>query len=304
VDDVPSSYLKDHRTIYGYVERVIDGDTIRVRHCPGYVPWWYGGEPPREMQQKTNGKPKRVALSATTLSIRIYGVDCPETAKPQKGTPAQPFANEATAFTSERVLYRMVRITFLRRDQYRRAVAEVSLLGPNRPLSTTYYQQNQSGKAGGRRGFLERVFGRRAPSRDLSIALAREGLAELYVGGGAEYHDKRDQLEAAIAAARSDRRGIWSISEKNRVSTAEFKRNGGGGVVVAAKQEKQFARPGQHSSLAVSPIPRGGGVVLWGPKRLSKEATKTNKEPTKSRKLGKCSSSCMDAVVTGLEFAT
>jgi endonuclease YncB( thermonuclease family) len=182
VDDVPASYFRDHRTIYGYVERVIDGDTIRIRHCPGYVPWWYGGKPPKSLQPSSNmaptTKPKRVALSGITLSIRVYGVDCPETAKPNKGQPAQPYAMAAKDFTTARLLHKMVKIVFLRRDQYRRAVAEVTMLGPNRPVilnvDGVYHEKNS--------------WTIQHQSRDISMALAREGLAELYTGGGAEYN--------------------------------------------------------------------------------------------------------------------
>ena len=63
VNDVPSSYFKEKRVIYGMAERVIDGDTIRVRHCRT-----------RFSCPKPDPNVKRIYDS--TLSIRIYGVDC------------------------------------------------------------------------------------------------------------------------------------------------------------------------------------------------------------------------------------
>jgi hypothetical protein len=168
------------------------------------------------MQQKTNDKPKRVALSATTLSIRngcCIGSDKFTTPRSISSSSGGSVSSGAKLTTQHHLL------------------------------------PAESRKAGGRRGFLERVFGRRAPSRDLSIALAREGLAELYVGDGAEYHGKRDQLEAAIAAAHAERRGICSISDKNRVSAAEFKRNGAWSAPFAEKKKRQFET---------------GNAIVWG----------------------------------------
>ena len=58
------------------VARVIDGDTI-VLHVPD-------GDSP-------------------TTTVRFWGVDTPELAKPGTDRPAEPFAEAATAFTRERV---------------------------------------------------------------------------------------------------------------------------------------------------------------------------------------------------------
>ena len=66
VDDVPKEYFDNQRYIYAFVERVIDGDTIRVRHVPGYG---YGRKVPQPLEKR--------GISGDTLSIRIYGVDTP-----------------------------------------------------------------------------------------------------------------------------------------------------------------------------------------------------------------------------------
>lgn len=154
VDQVPKSYFDQHKSIYAYVERVIDGDTIRVRHIPAYK---FRLIEPVPLEKR--------GIAEETLSIRIYGVDTPEVAK--RGQAAQPFAEEAKEFTSNFCFHRMVKITFLRKDQYRRAVCVVQTLG--------------------RGGFLLNWFPGLRP-RDLSIELASAGLAELYTGGGAEYN--------------------------------------------------------------------------------------------------------------------
>lgn len=140
---IPRIYFEEKRSIYGFVERVIDGDTIRVTHVPkfpidGYIP-----EPIRKR-----------GISDITISIRFYGVDAPETAK-NKNQTSQPFGDDAKLFTSNNVYHQMVKITLLQKDKYGRAVGAVETISN--------------------------------PSKDLSIELAKRGLAELYTGGGAQY---------------------------------------------------------------------------------------------------------------------
>ena len=33
--DIPSSFFKEHKTLYGIVVKVSDGDTYKIRHVPG-----------------------------------------------------------------------------------------------------------------------------------------------------------------------------------------------------------------------------------------------------------------------------
>ena len=73
---------------------------------------------PLALRSKYDGR-----LSDNTISIRIYALDCPETAN--FGNKAQPMADEATEFTRKLVDKKVVRIKLLRRDQYNRAVAKV-----------------------------------------------------------------------------------------------------------------------------------------------------------------------------------
>jgi endonuclease YncB( thermonuclease family) len=143
VDDVPKAFFTKQKTIYAFTERVIDGDTVRVRHIPSYN--WIR-RTPSPLQKK--------ALSDCTLSIRIYGVDTPEIAK-NKNQRSQPYGEEAKDFTTAKTLHKMLRITFLRKDQYHRAVCVVETLGWVRwPWSLP---------------------------RDLSAALAQEGLVCIVV---------------------------------------------------------------------------------------------------------------------------
>ena len=152
---VPQAYFEENRSIYGFVERILDGDTLRVRHVPGYS---FTNQAPEPLQKR--------GIADETLLIRLYAIDCPEIAKNKKQT-TQPFGNEAKQFTSKLVYHEMVKVTFLRRDRYGRAIAMVETLPAG-----GYLLSGLPGLA----------------SKDLTLELAREGLAELYEGGGAEYY--------------------------------------------------------------------------------------------------------------------
>ena len=176
--DIPANLFRNKKVIYGKVEKIVDGDTFRVRHYPYY---------PLSIGSKYEGK-----LTETTMSIRIYGVDCPELA--HFGNPEQPYAKEASDFTRDLVDGKVVRIKLLRKDQYNRAIAKVST-----------------------KGFLPFT------KKDVSLQLAEQGLATLYSGGGAEYDNKRDLLETKIASAKKQQKGIWK-GGKNLETPAEYKK--------------------------------------------------------------------------------
>jgi endonuclease YncB( thermonuclease family) len=117
--------------IYGKVARVIDGDTIRVRHCPT----------PRTCPEPEKGE----GLAESTLKIRIYGVDTPELQKKKSDPPSQPYAQEGKDFLSSLILDKTVEIRLLSKDQYNRAISEVetgsvdvSLALLQRGLATMY----------------------------------------------------------------------------------------------------------------------------------------------------------------------
>ena len=168
------------------MERVIDGDTIRIRHCKSR--YFCGSQEDRKNQKR---------IYDSTLSIRLYGVDCPEIQKRSTDPPSQPFGDEAKQFTSNLVLGKQVRITLLRKDQYGRAVSKVET---PRPLILP---------------FLKR--------KDVSVELVDRGLATIYTGGGAEYSGNKELLEKKLSIAKRKKIGIWSQGSE-MVSPAEFKR--------------------------------------------------------------------------------
>jgi endonuclease YncB( thermonuclease family) len=121
VDDLPKDYFDLHRSIYAFCERVIDGDTIRARHVPGYA--IFGA-----FQTSELGPLSSRGIADKTLILRLHGVDAPEVAKPSNGNVGQPFSKQAKDYTADLVYHRMVKVTFLKKDQYRRAVCQVETL--------------------------------------------------------------------------------------------------------------------------------------------------------------------------------
>ena len=205
--DIPKAMYQKNRIIRGRVVKVIDGDTIRIRHTPLY---------PLAKSGDYSGK-----LSECTVSVRLYGVDAPETAK--FGNPEQPYAREAKEYVASRVDGKMVRVKLLRKDQYSRAVAKVTVRHRVLPFLRT----------------------------DLTKGLAERGYATLYTGGGAEYDGKREVLEKKIKRAQRRRRGIWSNGVGNHVDPAAYKREikarkgskghggGGGGNRASGKENRK-----------------------------------------------------------------
>jgi endonuclease YncB( thermonuclease family) len=189
VNDVPEDYFTNQKYIYAFVERIIDGDTMRVRHVPGFS---LNRQVPEPLQTR--------GIANATLSVRVYGVDTPEIGKNKRQT-SQAFAEEAKQFTTDLVYHKMVKITFLKKDQYNRAIACVETV----PSLVSNILPGKSGK-------------------DLSIELAREGLAEIYTGGGAVYYTKKDELKAVVAEAQRLKKGQWSLSPEERQSAAAKKR--------------------------------------------------------------------------------
>jgi endonuclease YncB( thermonuclease family) len=143
---IPRIYFEEKRSIYGFVERVTDGDTIRISHVPTYT---IDGKIPTPIQKR--------GISDITIAVRLYGIDAPEVAK-NKNQTSQPYGDDAKQYTYDTIYHKMVKVTLLQKDKYGRVVGVVETIGNNN-----------------------------VPPKDLSIELAKQGLAELYTGGGAQY---------------------------------------------------------------------------------------------------------------------
>jgi endonuclease YncB( thermonuclease family) len=174
VSMIPDEYFRaPHQSLYGFTERILDGDTIRIRHVPGYgINVFTAPEP---LQQR--------GIADDTLIVRLYAVDCPETAK-RKDQVSQPFGDAAKLFTADLLFHKMVKVTLLRRDQYGRAVGMVETV-PTAGPSTAARPSNYGD---GSILLVNAYDDKKDSTMDVSMELARRGLAELYTGGGAEYN--------------------------------------------------------------------------------------------------------------------
>mmetsp|Transcript_63268 Transcript_63268/g.137643 ORF Transcript_63268/g.137643 Transcript_63268/m.137643 type:complete len:347 (+) Transcript_63268:58-1098(+) len=176
-DMIPSDLIRRHASIKGRVLSVADGDTLRIRHMPVLRRGFWA---------------KR-RLSDDTISVRIAGVDTPETAK--LGNPGQPFGSEAKALTEKLVKGKVVHCKLLSRDQYNRVVCTVEYSSP-------------------------RLFPPRLRA-NLSKELLKRGLAVVYRGGGAEYGGHERSYERLEKTAKAAKRGVWS--QENFETPAEYK---------------------------------------------------------------------------------
>ena len=210
---IPKQYFDQERVIYGLTERVLDGDTIRVRHIPNYLLKRHllaRFSPAVATRMLTPLSLTQRGIAKDTLSIRLYAIDCPEVSK-RRDAPSQPFALQAKEFTTQLCLHQIVKVTLLRRDQYQRAVAKVQ---------------------------VKKV--------DVAMELAAAGLAELYMGGGAEYHHQYDAFQRTIQQAQRQRRGIWSQPRSADIyeSAADYKK----------RQRESQQHRGQHRERESQPL--------------------------------------------------
>lgn len=128
--------------------------------------------------------------STTALPIRICTIDTPETAK--FGKSGQPFGPEAKENLKSLLKNKRVNVRLLQRDQYSRGVAQV---------------------------YTGRLF----LKKFVDEQMLKDGLAEVYTGGGAVYGPKGlDEYLAIQEEAQQEKKGIWS--QKNRESAAEYKK--------------------------------------------------------------------------------
>ncbi len=145
------------RTVTGTVTKVSDGDTIHV-----------------------------TTPEKTKLTVRLYGMDAPETPKINQRTghinkPGQPYGDESWKALEAKIMGKQVRLDIIDIDRYKRMVGVIWI-----------------------------------GDRNINLEMVKEGYAEAYV----EYLKEpyRAQLIRAEKEAKSARRGIWSLSGYERPS--------------------------------------------------------------------------------------
>ncbi|KAJ2590021.1 putative endonuclease lcl3 [Coemansia sp. RSA 1722] len=135
---------------------------------------------------------KKRGISNFTISVRLSAVDAPEVS--HFGKPAQPLSKEAKDYLASQILGKRVSIKPLSKDQYSRLVATVS------------YRQML-------------VF-----KKNAAHEMLKQGLGQLYRGGGAQYDGEKDLLESLEANAKRAKRGVWGLKKGDYESPAEYKR--------------------------------------------------------------------------------
>jgi len=120
----------------------------------------------------------------TKLKIRLYGIDAPETPKVNHRTgqvnkPGQPHGEESWKALKNKVMGKQVKLDILDIDKYRRMVGMVWL-----------------------------------HDRNINLEMIREGHAEAFV----EYLKPpyREQFLKVEQKAKSDKKGIWALSDYER----------------------------------------------------------------------------------------
>ena len=143
------------RTVTGTVTKVSDGDTIHV-----------------------------TTPEKTKLTVRLYGMDAPETPKINQRTghinkPGQPYGEESWKALEAKIMGKQVRLDIIDIDRYKRMVGVIWI-----------------------------------DNRNINLEMVKEGYAEAYL----EYLKEpyRAQFIRAEKEARSARRGIWSLPDYER----------------------------------------------------------------------------------------
>lgn len=186
IDDIPPFYYKEKKILTGRVSRVIDGDTVRFQHQPGWL--------------------SSSQLSSKSFTIRLAAIDTPEIAKPNRagGGADQPLGQEAKQFVEDRLLSAgrkgkkddpVVTLKILKRDRF------------NRVLGVIRYSSKHGD--GSRKDV------------DIAAELLEEGLAVVYRQGGAEYDGRLEEYTTLERKAQRAKRGLWGLSSFQ--SPAEYK---------------------------------------------------------------------------------
>lgn len=194
ISHIPPTHYR-HRSLFGTVTSVGDGDNFRLYHTPGGRLAGWGILPLASRRVPSNSdtliKDKRTgkmarALTDKTVHVRIAGIDAPELA--HFGRPAQPFGEEALTWLKGYVLGERVRVVLYRRDQYDRVVASVKV---------------RKGWGWGR--WLGPLV-----TRDVGLEMIKAGYATVYEAKtGSEFGDLEASYRAAERLAQDRGRGMW-----------------------------------------------------------------------------------------------
>ena len=125
----------------------------------------------------TDGDTVKVAGNGKNMTIRLVGIDAPETSK-KKNQPGQPFSRKSTRYLANLVLNKSVEVKSYGTDRYGRILGVVFISGKN-----------------------------------VNIEMIKAGLAEVYRGKPADGLDLEPYWKAE-AEAKNVGIGMWSLQDK------------------------------------------------------------------------------------------
>ena len=125
----------------------------------------------------TDGDTIKIVNNGTTSTIRLVGIDAPETSK-KKNEPGQPYSQKSTKYLAGLVLNRTVDIKSYGKDWYGRTLGVVFVHGLN-----------------------------------VNLEMVKVGLSEVYRGRPPKGFDP-DPYRKAEAEAKAARLNMWSLGDK------------------------------------------------------------------------------------------
>lgn len=171
------SLLKKRLPLHGKLDRVLDGDTIRWTHQPFLKKFFNASSSPNK--------------DSSSVSIRLAGIDCPET--PKQGSSGQPFGLEAKNHVQSLMQGKTVKIVPVSKDQYGRILAMV-------------FVKSNPFDAG----------------LNVSVDLISRGFATVYKGQGSDYDGMKGTFIETEKRAKESKVGIWSLDHYE--SPGQYKR--------------------------------------------------------------------------------
>jgi len=125
----------------------------------------------------TDGDTIKVTSNGSKITIRLVGIDAPETSK-KKNEPGQPFSQKSTKYLVSLVLNKSVDVKSYGTDRYGRTLGVVLIDGKN-----------------------------------VNLEMIKEGLAEVYRGPPAKGLDLEPYWKAEKEARKAGR-GMWSVGSQ------------------------------------------------------------------------------------------
>lgn len=220
--------LRYRKVLVGRVVTVGDADGFRFHHTPGlpFLRDWFHPWPPRT-RKRTNG---RSQLVSETISVRIAGVDAPESG--HFGKPAQPFSKEAKQFLTAMVQSpaSVDNLTPPKKSFFSKSPPSSSHSNSTADISNkivwlypSHIDQYKRLVATPYVWDAPYLFGK----TNVSLAMVKQGLATVYRAAGADYGRATwwakvwrkstsglNALERAEAKAKRKKIGMWSLGKK------------------------------------------------------------------------------------------